>query len=197
MVDAALHAKSERLTGLDRGRVDASHSRRTAGTPPGMVWIPGGTFLMGSDNHYPEEAPAHRVTVDGFWVDQNTVTNRQVAHFVAKTGYVTDAERAPDPADNPGAKPELLAPASTVFVAPRHRVDLTNPYNWWIYVAGADWRHPQGPGTRSGQDPIIRSCTSPGPKCRRTRPGPASSYPPRPGPVRRPRRTGRGRVRLG
>jgi formylglycine-generating enzyme len=114
---------------------------------PGMVWIPGGTFLMGSDHHYPEEAPAHKVSVDGFWIDQSTVTNRQFARFVANTGHVTVAEQAPDPADYPGAKPELLIPASTVFVAPTHRVDLGNPYNWWTYVPGADWRHPQGPGS--------------------------------------------------
>jgi formylglycine-generating enzyme required for sulfatase activity len=112
-----------------------------------MVWIPGGTFLMGSDHHYPEEAPAHPVSVDGFWIDQTTVTNRQFARFVAKTGHVTVAEQTPDPADYPGAKPELLIPASTVFVAPTHRVDLSNPYNWWTYVPSADWRHPQGPGS--------------------------------------------------
>jgi len=115
--------------------------------PPGMAWIPGGTFLMGSDHHYPEEAPAHRVSVDGFWIDQNTVTNRQFARFVARTGYVTVAERSPDPADYPGAKPELLVPASSVFRPPAVRVDLGDHYQWWIYVPGADWRHPQGPGS--------------------------------------------------
>ncbi|MEU7906886.1 formylglycine-generating enzyme family protein [Actinoplanes sp. NPDC049118] len=112
-----------------------------------MVWIPGGTFLMGSDHHYPEEAPAHRVGVDGFWIDRTTVTNRQFARFVARTGYVTVAEQAPDPADYPGAKPELLVPASTVFRSPAHPVDLRDHYNWWSYVPGADWRHPQGPGS--------------------------------------------------
>ncbi|WP_111647296.1 formylglycine-generating enzyme family protein [Actinoplanes lutulentus] len=112
-----------------------------------MIWIPGGTFQMGSDGHYPEEAPVHTVSVDGFWIDRTTVTNRQFGRFVAKTGYVTEAERSPDPADYPGARPELLVPASTVFVAPAHRVDMSNPYNWWTYVPGADWRHPQGPGS--------------------------------------------------
>jgi formylglycine-generating enzyme required for sulfatase activity len=114
---------------------------------PGMVWVPGGTFVMGSDSHYPEEAPAHRVSVNGFWIDQHTVTNREFARFVAETGHVTLAERSPDPADYPGAKPELLVPASTVFRRPAHRVDLRNHYNWWIYVPGADWRSPQGPGS--------------------------------------------------
>jgi sulfatase modifying factor 1 len=102
---------------------------------------------MGSDEHYPEEASAHRVTVGGLWMDRHTVTNAEFARFVAKTGYVTVAERAPDPADYPGAKPDMLIPASTVFVAPPHRVDLANHYNWWTYVPGADWRHPQGPGS--------------------------------------------------
>jgi formylglycine-generating enzyme len=114
---------------------------------PGMVWIPGRTFLMGSDHHYPEEAPAHWVTVAGFWIDRHTVTNREFARFVHKTGYVTVAERAPDPADYPGARPDLLVPASTVFRQPAHRVDLHDPYNWWTYVPGASWRHPQGPGS--------------------------------------------------
>jgi formylglycine-generating enzyme len=126
-----------------------SPTRPNAAAPPhpGMVWIPGGTFLMGSDDHYPEEAPAHRVTVDGFWMDQHTVTNTEFARFVRSTRYVTLAERAPDPADYPGAKPELLVPASSVFRQPDHRVGLDNPYNWWTYVPGADWRHPQGPGS--------------------------------------------------
>jgi formylglycine-generating enzyme len=112
-----------------------------------MVWIPGGTFRMGSDEHYPEEAPTRLVTVDGFWMDRHTVTNREFDRFVRKTGYVTVAEQAPDPAAYPGAKDEMLIPASTVFRKPPHRVDLSNHFNWWTYVPGADWRHPQGPGS--------------------------------------------------
>jgi formylglycine-generating enzyme len=114
---------------------------------PDMVWIPGGTFAMGSDRHYPEEAPVHPVSVDGFWIDRTTVTNDQFARFVEATGYVTVAERAPDPADYPDAKPELLVPASTVFRRPKERVDLRNHYNWWTYVPGANWRYPRGTGT--------------------------------------------------
>ena len=114
---------------------------------PDMVWIPGGTFLMGSDHHYPEEAPAHQVTVDGFWIDRHTVTNAEFARFVRKTGHVTVAEQAADPADYPGAQPELLVPASTVFRNPGRPVDLANHFNWWTYVPGADWRHPQGPAS--------------------------------------------------
>ncbi|MBV9358833.1 MAG: formylglycine-generating enzyme family protein [Chloroflexi bacterium] len=112
-----------------------------------MVWIPGGSFDMGSDRHYPEEAPVHPVSVDGFWMDRFTVTNEQFARFVAATGHVTVAERAPDPADYPDARPELLVPSSTVFRKPKERVDLRNHYNWWTYVAGASWRYPRGTGT--------------------------------------------------
>jgi formylglycine-generating enzyme required for sulfatase activity len=118
-----------------------------------MVQVPGGTFLMGSDHHYPEEAPAHSVTVEGFRIDRHPVTNREFARFVAKTRYVTLAERAPDPADYPGAQPDLLVPASTVFRAPPYRVDLRNAYNWWTYVPGANWRHPQGPGSSIKKKP--------------------------------------------
>jgi formylglycine-generating enzyme required for sulfatase activity len=85
--------------------------------PPadGMVWIPGATFTMGSDRHYPEEAPAHPVTVSGFWIDPGPVTNRDYGRFVRKTGHVTVAERPPDPGDYPGARPEMLVPFSAVL----------------------------------------------------------------------------------
>src|SRR5512138_1415668 len=83
--------------------------------PPGMRWIAGGTFRMGSDRHYPEEAPVHRVAVDGFWMDATPVTNRQFAAFVAATGHVTTAEVAPDPKDYPGALPHMLFAGSLVF----------------------------------------------------------------------------------
>jgi formylglycine-generating enzyme required for sulfatase activity len=112
-----------------------------------MVWIPGGTFLMGSDKHYPEERPAHEVTVHGFWMDEHTVTNEEFRRFVDATKYVTLAERAPNPQDYPGAKPELLVPASVVFQKPRHRVDLRDCFQWWAYVPGADWKHPEGPAS--------------------------------------------------
>lgn len=117
--------------------------------PPfeGMVWIPGGTFLMGSNDHYPEEAPAHSVSVNGFWMDGHAITNARFSRFVEETGYVTSAERAPNPEDYPGAKPELLVPASVVFRRPLHKVDLSNHFNWWTYIPGANWRHPRGPGS--------------------------------------------------
>ncbi|MEY9558676.1 formylglycine-generating enzyme required for sulfatase activity [Sinorhizobium fredii] len=132
-------------------RADAERTPRgsslTPSLGPEMVWIPGGTFLMGSDRHYPEEAPAHKVEVTGFWMDACTVTNQEFAAFVEATGYVTLAERPVDPKDYPGAKPDMLAPASVVFSKPRTRVDLRNHYNWWAYLRGANWRHPHGPGS--------------------------------------------------
>jgi formylglycine-generating enzyme len=131
-----------------------STKRREAppGPPPfkDMVWIPGGTFLMGSDHHYPEEGPAHRVTVDGFWIDAYPVANYKFQKFVKQTGYVTVAERAPKAEDYPGAQPEMLVPGSVVFQQPPGRVDLSNHYNWWNWVPGADWRHPEGPDTNLG-----------------------------------------------
>jgi formylglycine-generating enzyme required for sulfatase activity len=110
-----------------------------------MAWVPGGTFLMGSNEHYPEEAPAHKVTVDGFWIDRHAVTNADFRRFVETTGWVTIAECPADPSDYPGARPEMLVPSSVVFRKPAHRVDLGNPGNWWDYVPGANWRHPRGP----------------------------------------------------
>ena len=121
--------------------------------PPGkspaerMVWIPGGTFLMGSNDHYAEEAPAHRVSVGGFWMDQHAVTNTEFRKFVDATGYVTLAERPANPDDYPGAKPEMLEPAAVVFRKSSGPVDLRDPHNWWTYVQGANWRHPHGPAS--------------------------------------------------
>jgi sulfatase modifying factor 1 len=132
---------------MSTSRAGASGGAPAPGPPPdaGMVWVPGGTFLMGSDRHYPEEAPAHRVTVDGFWMDRCAVTNADFRRFVDATGHVTVAERAPDPADYPRADPALLVPASAVFRKPGGPVDLRNPYNWWVNFPGASWRHPRGP----------------------------------------------------
>lgn len=112
-----------------------------------MVRIPGGTFQMGSNDFYPDERPVHRVTVDPFWIDVHPVTNVDFAHFVEATGYVTLAERRPDPADYPGVDPALLHPGSIVFIQPSGPVSLDDPGAWWAYVPGASWRHPRGPGT--------------------------------------------------
>lgn len=112
-----------------------------------MQHIAGGTFRMGSDRFYAEEQPRRYATVDAFRIDVMPVTNRLFAAFVAATGYRTLAERAPDPADYPGADPALLVPASAVFVPTLQPVDTSNPALWWRLVPGADWRHPYGPGT--------------------------------------------------
>lgn len=122
------------------------HIARPA-TPDGMVFVPGGRFVMGSGDHYPEEAPAHEVSVDGFLLDTHPVTNAQYAAFAAATGYVTLAERPSDPDDYPGADPALLVPASAVFTPPPHRVDLRDAYQWWSHVPGACWRRPRGRGS--------------------------------------------------
>src|SRR6478672_2556515 len=87
----------------DDGAVEDASS-----TNGGMIWIPDGTFRMGSDKHYPEEAPVHRVTVDGFWMDRYPVTNRQFRAFVKATGHVTVAEIVPDPKDYPGMLPHMV-----------------------------------------------------------------------------------------
>jgi formylglycine-generating enzyme len=112
-----------------------------------MARIEGGTFLMGSDDAYPEEAPVRSASVGGFWIDRHPVTNRDFNRFVKETGHVTLAERPADPAAYPDADPELLVPSSSVFVQPRRPVRLDDAYQWWAYVPGADWRHPQGPET--------------------------------------------------
>ncbi|MDE5451396.1 SUMF1/EgtB/PvdO family nonheme iron enzyme [Bradyrhizobium sp. CSA112] len=115
-----------------------------SGFREGMIWIPGGTFRMGSDKHYPEEAPVHRVTVDGFFIDRTPVTNRQFKAFVRATGYVTLAEIPPDPTQYPGALPHMLFAGSLVFTPPKHAVDLRDWSQWWDFTRNADWRHPYG-----------------------------------------------------
>lgn len=124
-----------------------SIERMEATTETNMVWIPGGTFVMGSDSHYPEEAPAHRVTVDGFWIDVVPVTNLQFAAFVEETGHITMAEKVPLAEDYPGALPEMLKAGSLVFTPPKHPVSSPDISQWWTFRFGADWRHPYGPGS--------------------------------------------------
>jgi formylglycine-generating enzyme required for sulfatase activity len=114
-----------------------------------MVEIPGGTFRMGSDRHYPEEAPVHRVTVDGFWIDRHPITNRQFKEFAKATGHVTVAEMAPDPKDYPGALPHMLYTGSLVFCPPDHHITNVRDWSqWWTFLKGADWRHPYGPKSK-------------------------------------------------
>jgi len=125
--------------------------------PDGMVWIPGGDFSMGAQDPPRMDAvgmqatrdarPIHRVHVDGFWMDATVVTNDAFARFVSATGYVTVAERTPRAEDFPGAPPNNLVAGSVVFAPPDHPVPLNDSFQWWSYVAGANWRHPGGPST--------------------------------------------------
>jgi formylglycine-generating enzyme len=111
------------------------------------AWVPAATFRMGSDAHYPEEAPAREVEVGGFWIDRTQVTNRRFAAFADETGYITVAERPLDPAAFPGAPPENLVPGSLVFTRTRGPVDLRHISQWWAWTPGASWRSPEGPGS--------------------------------------------------
>ena len=125
---------------------------------PGMRWIPGGTFAMGSEDFYPEERPVHHVAVDGFWMDETPVTAAQFRCFVRKTKYLTLAERPLDAAVYPGADPELLVPGSLVFRRSTGPVDLNDYRNWWEYLPGALWKRPRGKGTTiNGRDthPVV------------------------------------------
>jgi len=125
--------------------------------PDGMVWIPGGEFSMGSNVESEsmcglsgltaDALPVHRVYVDGFWMDRTEVTNREYAAFVAATGYVTIAERTPTQEEFPTAPPENLVAGSTVFTPAQVPVPLDNYFQWWRYQHGANWRHPEGPGS--------------------------------------------------
>lgn len=124
-----------------------------------MRWIPGGTFRMGSDRFYPEEAPSHLVTVTSFWMDAHAVTNFQFAAFVAATRYETVAERPLDPTAYPGARPELLKPGAAVFFMPTGRGNTDDLQSRWAYVPGANWRHPEGPeSTVEGREhePVVQ-----------------------------------------
>lgn len=128
---------------------------RYAAPPPEMISIPAGTFTMGTDDQrsMPNERPAHRVRVSGFWMDAHDVTNREFQKFVESTSYITTAERAPDweelrkqlPPGTPKPSGDILQPGSLVFVAPAHEVAWNNLANWWKWVPGASWRHPEGP----------------------------------------------------
>lgn len=116
--------------------------------PAGMVWVPGGEFSMGSKAPEMQDArPFHRVALDGYWMDQTEVTNEEFARFVKATSYVTVAERPIDPKEFPGVPPENLVSGSVVFTPPDTKVPLDNHFVWWRYLAGANWRHPNGPGS--------------------------------------------------
>jgi formylglycine-generating enzyme required for sulfatase activity len=123
--------------------------------PAGMAWIPGGEFSMGAQdapdmNEVGMQAtrdsrPIHRVYVDACWMDKTDVTNEQFAKFVRATGYITVAERKPRAEDFPGAPPENLVAGAVVFSPPDHPVPLNDHFQWWSYIPGANWKHPEGP----------------------------------------------------
>ena len=110
-----------------------------------LVWIPAQNATLGSDKHYPEEAPAHAASVHGFWIQAYAVTNAEYAEFANATGYLTVAERELDPAEHPGAPPQNLQPGSMVFTRTTGPVDLRHLSLWWTWTPGASWRHPVGP----------------------------------------------------
>ncbi|KRD19571.1 sulfatase-modifying factor 1 [Mycobacterium sp. Root265] len=123
-----------------------------------LVWIEPQTTTLGSDAHYPEEAPAREVTVDGFWIQRHQVTNTAFAEFVEATGYRTVAERPVDPTDYPGAPAENLVPGSMVFRRTAGPVDLRHLSQWWVWTPGACWNHPRGPrSSLTGRDrhPVV------------------------------------------
>lgn len=135
----------------------------------GMVWIAGGSFMMGASDRQgrPDEYPQHPMTVKGFWMDATEVTNAQFTRFVQATGYITTAERKPDweeikkqlPPGTPKPADSLLAAGSLVFTPPAEAVSLDDASQWWKWVKGADWKHPQGPGSSiAGKDryPVVQ-----------------------------------------
>jgi formylglycine-generating enzyme required for sulfatase activity len=102
---------------------------------------------MGSSDFYPEERPVREVDVGEFWMDEHPVLNAEFRRFVKDSGHVTVAERAPDPADFPGADPAVLVPGSQVFIPTSGPVPLDDWTRWWRWVPGTDWRHPLGPSS--------------------------------------------------
>ena len=126
-----------------------------------MVWIPPGKFTMGAGDALPDEKPIHDVKLAGFWMDKTEVTNEQFARFVQATNYVTVAERKPDPKLFPGVPEEKLVPGSAVFTPPPSVTDLHNVMQWWSYVPGANWQHPEGPSSSiAGREkhPVVHVC---------------------------------------
>lgn len=143
----------QRFSGNNLILVSASANSSTEG----MLLIPGGSFEMGGDNEQamPDEFPKHRVRVDSFYMDATEVTNAQFKKFVEATGYITTAERKPNweemkaslPPDTPMPPDSVMVAASLVFQQTSRAVNLTNYMQWWAWVPGANWHHPQGPGS--------------------------------------------------
>jgi formylglycine-generating enzyme required for sulfatase activity len=142
---ASILGDSSKITGIDTGK---------------MVWIHGGTFTMGS-TEFPDAQPLHKVTVSSFYMDVHEVTNDQFEKFVTATNYITVAERPLNPKDYPGVPADKLVSGSGVFTPPNHPVNLSNPMQWWTYIEGANWRHPEGPDSSiagKGNEPVVQVC---------------------------------------
>ena len=158
--DSCLSCKSpSSRAALLRASFTPNNATTVAGTAE-MVLLPGGTFQMGSNN-FADSKPLHNVTVHRFYMDDHEVTNARFAQFVKATGYITVAERPLNAADYPGVPADKLKPGSAVFTQPSHPVSLNNPLQWWTYVNGADWKHPQGPQsniTGKENDPVVQVC---------------------------------------
>jgi len=151
---AASNSQPERAAGSNEESmvsaepVHVNIARAPEPAPEGMVWVPGGTFWMGCDTcGMPDAAPSHLVRVDGFWMDRTPITNTQFEKFVKATGYKTIAERRHNPKDFLGAPTEILVPGCAVFTPPTQDASLDDPYSWWRYVPGANWKNPEGPGS--------------------------------------------------
>jgi sulfatase modifying factor 1 len=130
--------------------------------PEGMVWVPGGKYRRGSDYAtFKDARPIRVIELDGFWMDETPVTNRQFAEFIKATDYLTMAERTPEAEKFPGAPPENLVPGSLCFKVPAEPIDLSNHYSWWTYMRGACWNHPEGPNSTIDDrmdHPVVHVC---------------------------------------
>lgn len=151
------------------GITKAWTTSRSSGGPLGMRWVPPGEFTMGTESGlgWPDEGPAHRVRIDGFWIDEHEVTNAEFRRFIEATNYVTTAERPPDiqaimaqvPPGTPPPPQENLVPGSLVFRPSAGKIPLDDPAGWWNWTPGASWRHPEGPGSDlQGKDahPVVQ-----------------------------------------
>jgi len=123
----------------------------TTDTHDTLIRIPSGRYRIGSDRFYSEEAPSREIELPSFRIEPTPVTNHQFAAFVRSSGYVTVSEQSADPDLYPSLSPEQRRPASIVFQPPPSAVDRSKPRSWWALLPGADWRHPQGPGSSIDQ----------------------------------------------
>ncbi len=154
---------------LYKPTIENKNNKPSIAAPKGMVWIPGGEFSMGSDvsdeslcsikGVTKDASPIHRVYVDGYWMDESEVTNDQFAAFVKATGYVTVAEIKPTKEEFPNVDEQFLITGSAVFTPTETKVDLNNFIQWWRFIGGADWKHPEGPNSSikdRGNYPVVQ-----------------------------------------